>query len=154
MAHRLFPSRHHWIVVSTILLLLLFTGCRTKDLPPQTRKALNPATMEIKYRHLVYFTLEDKGDLEELLLDNLEAMAVIPSVADYWAGPAFNSNRPAVRNDFDLLLYTGFRSEKEYRAYLEHPVHKELADKWKPRLAKMLIHDVQTEDMEIGLDSD
>jgi hypothetical protein len=131
----------------------LLQGCGGKG-PAPRRDAKAPLTKDITIRHLVYFTLENQKEMEELLLDNLEAMAVIPSVADYWCGPAYNTDRPTVVNDFDLVLFVGFKNEKAYRDYLEHPVHLELADKWKPRLTGMATHDVDTKDMELGLDTE
>lgn len=94
------------------------------------------------YNHPVFFTLEDPSQADALIRDCDERIASIPGVVSYYCGKPHDIGRASVDLDFDVGLYVGFDSEADYRAYVEHPSHKALVEKWGPRAERIRVHDV------------
>ena len=58
----------------------------------------------------------------------------VPGVASYYSGKHFRVRGANVDDDYDVAVYLGFMSEKDYEDYLAHPTHIRLQGKWQPRL--------------------
>ena len=120
-----------------LLLAPVFGGCFSpREAAPRPAPAL----------HLVYFRLQDPADAGELLADCDEMLSTIESVRVYAAGPHNELiTREEVDRDYDLCLLLGFDDLRDYQAYLDHPRHRALVEKWRPRLLEvdgLRIHDV------------
>ncbi len=77
-----------------------------------------------------------------MLADCERLLVPIPGVVAYAAGQHLDTGRANVDGDYDLALLVGFSDQAAYKDYLSHPLHLELLELWKPRLAGYTIHDV------------
>lgn len=122
------------MILRAVVLMLgaLAAGCASApDVPPR------PAYLN----HVVFIRLVDPADRAELIRDCDALAAAVPGVVSAFAGEHYDIGRAAVDKDYDVCFYVGFASEADYRAYLAHPVHTELVERWRPRTAWMRIHD-------------
>lgn len=92
--------------------------------------------------HPVFFRLSDPNDAPELIADCDRWIAPIPTVVVYACGEPFDSGRETVDSDYDVALIVGFDSPEGYAAYVEHPDHVRLVEKWGPRVRSLLVRDV------------
>ena len=122
-----------WFVMGLWAASIGLAGCATS--PPVTRRAA-PVS------HVVFFKLKAATDASELLADCDAKLTAIPGVLSYAAGKHLDMGRSNVESDYDLGLYVGLADETGYRAYLEHPSHTELVQKWRPRWEWIRIYDV------------
>lgn len=115
---------------------LVFVGCSSLG----GGRPARPAPL----LHLVYFELAEPSDeaIAELASDCDALLAPIPSVQSYAVGRHHDIGRDGILDDYDLFLLVGFEDESGYRAYLEHPDHVALVERWRPRFAGLRIHDV------------
>ena len=104
-------------------------------------RSLRPARIS----HVVFFKLEDPGRRAELLADCDRLLPEIPGVVSYAAGRHLDVGRDSVDGDYDIGLYIGFETEADYAAYVEHPLHTELVQTWKPELEWLRVYDVLDE---------
>ena len=121
-------------LVSMAALVCLAAGCTPNPGTGPARPAL--------INHPVFFQLVDASEAAELIADCDTWIAEIPGVASYYCGRPFDSERESVDTDYDVGLYVGFASAEDYMAYVEHPVHVRLVEKWRPRLRGILVRDV------------
>jgi len=91
--------------------------------------------------HPVLVTLRDGSDAAELIADCDRLLATIPVVRSYACGPVYDAGRGTVDLSFDVGIYVAFGSEQDYEAYVEHPNHVELVEKWRPRAESLRVHD-------------
>ncbi|MHC4989462.1 MAG: Dabb family protein [Planctomycetota bacterium] len=117
--------------VFVLLLTVMLGGCAA------TTGAERPA----RINHVVLFALVDPQEADELIAD-CGALAMIPGVESYAAGPPLDIGREEVMGDYEVGLLLGFDTEAAYRAYLDHPDHDALVQKWRPRVRGMRIYDV------------
>ncbi len=111
-----------WMCVLFVSPLLI--GCDT--MPKPSRPAL--------INHVVFFKLKSPATADELIADCDEHLTMIPGVASYYSGKHFDVRGANVDSDYDVALYLGFMSQKDYEDYLAHPTHIRLQGKWQPRL--------------------
>lgn len=118
-----------------VLMIAAVCGCASSG------PGLRPA----RIGHIVFFKLSDPGDRAALVADCDEKLPRIPGVVSYAAGRHLDVGRASVDGDYDVGLYVGFETEADYAAYVEHGLHKELVEAWKPRLEWLRVHDVLDE---------
>jgi hypothetical protein len=112
---------------------VLCAGCATTPTAPSRPAAIS---------HVVFFKLKSAADAPELLTDCDAKLPGIPGVVSYAAGRHLDIGRTNIDSDYDLGLYVGLADEAGYRAYLEHPLHTELVQKWRARWEWIRIYDV------------
>ena len=120
------------LILLTVTCAALF-GCQTKPNRPA------------KINHVVFFSLQDSGDTQELIEDCDHKLQAISGVVSYWCGEHGDFGRDLVDGDYDVGFYVGFNSTADYEYYLKHPNHIALVQKWKPRWSSIRIHDVVDE---------
>jgi len=105
----------------------------------------HPARPPAAISHIVLIELADPRLAGELIEDSHASLATIPSVTSFAAGRHIDTGRDTVLADYDVGLYVGFDSEADYAAYVEHPKHVRLVERWKPRIDAMRVYDVLDE---------
>lgn len=117
------------LLVTTTLL----TGCATaQQMPPR------PA----KINHFVAFKLQNPDDAAELIEDCDRYLATIPGVNSYFAGLHHDTGRDHVYRDYDVGFFVGFDTDEDYAAYVDHPNHVWVVEKWRPRWKWIRVYDV------------
>ncbi|GAB5495422.1 MAG: hypothetical protein Phyf2KO_05020 [Phycisphaerales bacterium] len=91
--------------------------------------------------HVVFFDLIDPSDSDELVEDCYELLK-IPGASSGYAGTHYDIGRASVLQDYDVGFFVAFYSEENYRAYVEHPAHTALVEKWKPRWESISVYDI------------
>ncbi|MFO0962759.1 MAG: Dabb family protein [Phycisphaerales bacterium] len=127
-------------LAAALLAGLAFPGCEST--PKQISAARRETFGTVPITHIVLVTVKDPTRIAELVSDCDVALPGIRSVASYSCGVPMVSDRPNVLRDFDVGLYVGFRTEADYRAYLDDPAHLELVAKWKDGWKSVRIYDV------------
>lgn len=127
---------------SSGLVVAALAGCggtpspfRPIEPPPQ------PVVMRGALQHVVLVDLADDADIAAMKADSDAMLPTIPAVRGYVCGTPVDIGRGNVAKDYDLGIIVQFASTDDYRAYLEHPVHKELVAKWRPKWARSYIVD-------------
>lgn len=121
------------LVTGAVALTACLLGCSTSQTP------YDPGLIN----HVVLITLEDPSEAEALRTDCDTMLSTIPSVTVYACGPHVETGRSkAVNADYTLGLLVCFRDMAGYSAYLEHPGHVALLEKWKARFSALTIYDV------------
>jgi hypothetical protein len=115
----------HAVVLTTSLLLTACSG--------MTMRVKPAGTIEQRIQHVVLVELDDPSRASEMMQDMREAFEAIPVLAGWQAGPKVDTGRPQVQAWYTVGIVTEFDTVEDYRAYLEHPRHKALVEKWKPR---------------------
>jgi hypothetical protein len=100
-----------------------------------------PNTMRAALQHVVLVDLADDADIAAMKADSDAMLPTIPEVRGYICGTPVDIGRGNVAKDYDLGIIVQFATTDAYRAYLEHPVHKELVAKWRPKWARSYIVD-------------
>ena len=107
-------------------------GCSTSHHPVDTGRI----------NHIVLITLNEASHSEALMADCDRMLATIPSVTAYACGPHVETGRTkAVNDQYTLGLLVSFDDMTGYMAYLEHPGHLALLEKWKPEFSELTIYD-------------
>ncbi len=117
------------------LLLFALPGCGYKTYDPGW---IPPTTGVIN--HVVFFDLQDPADAEELIADCYDLLSFNPKSG--YAGRHYDIGRSSVISDYDVGFFVAFNSEEEYRAYIEHPKHIALVEKWKSQWDSIRVYDV------------
>lgn len=99
---------------------------------------------ESALQHVVLVQLDDPKSAPEMLRDCREAFEAIPSLRRWDMGPRVDTGRPGMPDWYTVGVVTCFDTAADYRAYLEHPRHKALVEKWKPRWKRSEIYDFGT----------
>lgn len=120
------------LIASTVLV----AGCAQKTHQPMDPGAIN---------HVVLFTLQDPSQGEALQRDCAARLKHIPSVVAYACGEHVDAGRQNVDGDYTLGLFVSFQDMAGYKAYLVHPDHVALVEKWKPRFSEVTIYDIGNE---------
>ena len=93
--------------------------------------------------HVVLISLQDDSDSGELIQDCDSLLLPIPEVRSYWAGTPLNIGRgDVIDGNYSVGLCVGFDDIADYRAYLAHPDHVALVEKWKTRWTTIRLFDV------------
>lgn len=117
---------------SVLALTLLMGGCAAQHTP------IDPG----KINHVVLFNLKDASMTTELMEDCDTHLKSIPAVRTYACGPHFEMGRQNINSDYMLGLLVSFDDEAGYKAYLEHPGHVTLVEKWRPEFSNVTIYDI------------
>ena len=100
-------------------------------------------TRPARINHLAFFQLKNRGDAAELIADCDAQLSKIHGVCSYYAGKHLDTGRGVrVDGDYDVGFYVGFNSEEQYAAYVDHPSHVAIVEKWRPRWEWIRVHDV------------
>lgn len=121
------PSKH--LLITCLVLLGSLAGC-----------SISNRTSRIN--HVVFFKLQESRDAEDLIRECDRDLASIPGVSSYFCGRHGDFGRSIVDSNYDVGFYVGFDTDEAYEAYLEHPKHVDLVDKWKSRWEWIRIYDV------------
>ena len=73
--------------------------------------------------------------------DSDRLLPAIPQVKGYVCGAPVDIGRTNVARDYDLGIIVEFDSVDDYKAYLEHPVHQQLVQIWRPKWKRAYIVD-------------
>ena len=120
-------------MMSAMLALVACSGMRMHVKPG--------GTDEQRVQHVVLVELDDAARAPEMMQDMREAFERIPTLAAWQAGPKVDAGRPQVQTWYTIGLVTEFDSVDDYKAYLEHPRHKSLVEKWKPHWKRSEMYD-------------
>lgn len=123
--------QHSLAPILGILVALLTGGCQGNQ-PPR------PSLIS----HVVLISLHDSADAPAALSDCNTLLADIHSIETFACGGPMEGGRDMVLGDYDVGLVIGFASPEDYDAYLLDPIHLQLLEKWKPRVAQMRIFDI------------
>ena len=124
-------------MVRTLLLLcVVLTGCASSG-----AGVARPA----RIGHIVFLKLHDPEERGALLADCHRLLPAIPGVVSYAGGRHLDVGRASVDGDYDIGLYIGFETERDYAVYVDHPRHMELVETWKDRLAWIRVYDLLDE---------
>ncbi len=63
----------------------------------------------------------------------------------YYCGRHFETGRATVNADYTVGLFVGFDSAEDYEAYVTHPDHVWIVQKWRPRTEILRVHDILDE---------
>lgn len=128
----------------TVLIVLLassvvLTGCKRNFICrlPMVQTIDAPGAIN----HIVFFDLQEPADADELIQDCYSLLAV-PGPTSGYAGTHYDIGRSTVLRDYDVGFFVAFDSEEDYRAYIEHPRHVALVEKWKPRWDSIRVYDI------------
>jgi len=116
-----------------MLALMMMLGCHA------------PIHQGSPINHVVLIELKQDQGTVDLVSDCDTLLADIPSVRTYWCGVHGDFGRTSVDADYDVALCVGFADAAGYQAYLDHPDHVALVEKWKPHMEWIRIHDVVDE---------
>ncbi len=117
--------------------LLATCGCQRGMIGPFDHTAPAPGMIN----HVVFFDLQDPRESDELIGDCYQLL-LIPGAASGYAGTHYDIGRDSVLRDYDVGFFVAFDSEEDYRAYVEHPAHVALVEKWKPRWESIRVYDI------------
>lgn len=112
--------------------IAMLGGCAYHDGP------VRPALVN----HPVFITLNDPADVDACIADCDRLIATIPGVVSYYCGRPLDTGRATVDANYHIGLYVGFISVEDYNAYVAHPQHIALVEKWKPRTTLLFVRDV------------
>jgi hypothetical protein len=124
-----------YVVLSSVVFMVL-ASCSSTGHAPTRPGVIN---------HVVFIKLIDRGDKDLLVMECDRDIASIPGVVSYWCGRHGEFGRDMVDDEYDIGLYVGFNSSSDYTAYVEHPNHVGLVNKWKPRFEWIRVHDIVDE---------
>ncbi|NBX26161.1 MAG: Dabb family protein [Planctomycetes bacterium] len=129
----------------TIRLLLLvgltLGGVSCGGMRMRVKPAGDPAPA---LQHVVLVQLDDPKLAEPMMRDAREAFEAIPSLRRWDMGPRVDTGRPGLADWYTVGFITSFETESDYRAYLDHPRHTALVEKWKPHWKRSEILDFGT----------
>ncbi len=124
------------LALPLVLTLAACSGMKMRVKPAETPDPV--------LQHVVLVQLDDPSLAPEMLRDSREAFEAIPSLRRWDMGPRVDTGRPGLPDWYTVGLVTSFDTLADYRAYLEHPRHKALVEKWKPRWKRSEIYDFGT----------
>lgn len=113
---------------------ILNTACSSLPSAPKHQANIN---------HVVLVSLQNDADSNELISDCNTMLMPIPDIRSYWVGTPLDIGRGnSIDGNYSVGLCVGFDDVAGYRAYLGHPEHIALVEKWKPRWASIRLFDV------------
>ncbi len=122
------------------LAALLAAGCATT--PEEASLKRRDAIATAPITHVVLIDLKDPTRTAELVADCDRTLPGIGSVIAYSCGVPMVSDRANVVSDYDVGLSVGFRSEADYKAYLDDPQHLGLVGRWRDAWKSIKIYDI------------
>jgi len=116
------------------------TGCAST---PEAQSLARKADLDTApITHVVLVQLKDPTRTAELIADCDQVLPAIKGVSGYSCGVPFVTGRTNVTGDYDVGIYVGFRTEAEYRAYVDDPRHMAMVDRWRDGWKGVRIFDV------------
>ena len=99
------------------------------------------AAQKPRLQHVVLVDVADDAEIPAMRADSDRLLPTIPQVKGYVCGAPVDIGRTNVARDYDLGIIVEFDSVDDYKAYLEHPVHQQLVQVWRPRWKRAYIVD-------------
>lgn len=125
---------------AAVLTALLAAGCATT--PEEVSLKRRDAIATAPITHVVLIDLKDPTRTAELVADCDRTLPGIGSVIAYSCGVPMVSDRANVLSDYDVGFSVGFRSEADYKAYLEDPRHQGIVARWREAWKSVKIYDI------------
>jgi hypothetical protein len=92
--------------------------------------------------HVVLVQLKDPTRTAELIADCDQVLPAIKGVSGYSCGVPLVTGRTNVTGDYDVGIYVGFRTDADYRLYVDDPRHLAMVDRWRDGWKAVRIFDV------------
>jgi hypothetical protein len=92
--------------------------------------------------HVVLVQLKDPTRTAELIADCDQVLPAITGVSGYSCGVPLVTGRTNVTGDYDVGIYVGFRTDADYRSYVDDPRHLSMVDRWRDGWKAVRIFDV------------
>ena len=92
--------------------------------------------------HVVLVQLKDPTRTAELIADCDQVLPAIKGVSGYSCGVPLVTGRTNVTGDYDVGIYVGFRTDADYRSYVDDPRHLAMVDRWRDGWKAVRIFDV------------
>lgn len=120
----------------------LAAGCHSDR---TTRADDRPTTLAppARINHVVLFDLREGTDEDTFLADCRDRLSRIPGVTSVFCGRHFDTGRDKVVDTYDIGLYVGLESADAYAAYLTHPDHLGLVNRWKSSFNSYWVYDIE-----------
>ena len=132
------------IVLASVVLVsvvISLSGCVSghSSIGPVTdaRRVQMPGALQ----HVVLVDLADDAEIAAMKAASDELLPQIPLVRGYICGTPVDIGRANVADDYDLGIVVQFASVEDYKAYLDHPLHKQLVTEWRPKWRRSYIVD-------------
>lgn len=122
------------------LAVLVAAGCATT--PEEASLKRRDAIATAPITHVVLIDLKDPTRTAELVADCDRTLPGIESVIAYSCGVPMVTDRANVLSDYDVGFSVGFRSEADYKAYLEDPSHQGIVARWREAWKSVKIYDI------------
>jgi hypothetical protein len=120
---------------------ILASACTTGAPAPAGARTVAAARMPGPLQHVVLVELTDKSEIAAMKAESDRLLPQIPSVRGYACGTPVDIGRGNVAKDYDLGIVVQFDDVAGYRDYLEHPIHVELVQRWRPKWRRSYIVD-------------
>ncbi|MCA9300604.1 MAG: Dabb family protein [Phycisphaerales bacterium] len=96
--------------------------------------------------HVVLASLEDPSEVPALLEDCEAMLSGIDVVHGFACGAPIDVGRgDRVVKDYDVGLHMVFETAEDYEAYVVHPRHVEILERWGPKFTALRIYDFGAE---------
>jgi len=94
-----------------------------------------------RLQHVVLVDVADDAEIPAMRAESDRLLPTIPQVKRYVCGAPVDIGRTNVARDYDLGIIVEFDSVDDYKAYLEHPIHQQLVQVWRPKWKRAYIVD-------------
>lgn len=104
------------------------------------------ATADTSITHVVFCWMDSTVSSEEVdtLIAETRALSGIPGILSLTVGRPVQSERPIVDDSFSFGITMTFENSEKMQAYLGHEKHTSfVAQKLKPKLAKIVVYDIE-----------
>jgi hypothetical protein len=99
---------------------------------------------KIKFRHVVYFWLnnpEDASQKKQFLANLKEFISNMDNIQDAFIGVPADTNRDVVDNTYQYCLNLGFENKAQQDIYQDHMLHKQFIDKTAHLWKRVIVYD-------------
>ena len=119
---------------------IAFVGCAST---PEAQSLARKADLDTApITHVVLVQLKDPTRTAELIADCDQVLPAIRGVSGYSCGVPLVTGRTNVTGDYDVGIYVGFRTDADYRSYVDDPRHLAMVDRWRDGWKAVRIFDV------------
>ena len=119
---------------------IAFVGCAST---PEAQSLARKADLDTApITHVVLVQLKDPTRTAELIADCDQVLPAIKGVSGYSCGIPLVTGRTNVTGDYDVGIYVGFRTDADYRSYVDDPRHLAMVDRWRDGWKAVRIFDV------------
>jgi|GEM_PF-735319 len=119
---------------------IAFVGCAST---PEAQSLARKADLDTApITHVVLVQLKDPTRTAELIADCDQVLPAIKGVSGYSCGVPLVTGRTNVTGDYDVGIYVGFRTDADYRSYVDDPRHLAMVDRWRDGWKAVRIFDV------------